>query len=258
MIDFHVHSTFSDGEKDVRSIIDLAVQRGITDLAITDHFDPFDETLSNRDKGLEALLEHFEEIREYSEWTNKTSCIRVLCGIETCTGMDGRLRLPEGCQEACDIIITSPHYVEGTYPFEKGKYNLDAYWGQYKEKLLAMASGEGDVLGHPMGYLPIKPMLGEDTTFGSRQEICREICRRYFDREFVGELGDRLCRSGKACELHGATGTPEEWIVQSLHEQGVTFSIGSDAHAMDLLGKNERAEALAEKMGLRIWNGKRK
>ena len=35
MIDFHVHSTFSDGEKDVRTIIDLAVQRGITDLAIT-------------------------------------------------------------------------------------------------------------------------------------------------------------------------------------------------------------------------------
>ena len=38
------------------TIIDLAVQRGITDLAITDHFDPFDEALSNRDKGLEALL----------------------------------------------------------------------------------------------------------------------------------------------------------------------------------------------------------
>ena len=86
MIDFHVHSTFSDGEKDVRTIIDLAVQRGITDLAITDHFDPFDEALSNRDKGLEALLE-------------------------------------------CDIIITSPHYVEGVYPFEKGEYNLDIYCG---------------------------------------------------------------------------------------------------------------------------------
>ena len=62
----------------------------------------------------------------------------------------------------------------------------------YKEKLLAMASGEGDGLGHPMGYLPIKPMLGENTTFLSRQEICRSICRKIFDRAFVEEL-ERDC-----------------------------------------------------------------
>lgn len=258
MIDFHVHSTFSDGEEGIEAIIDLAVQKGITDLAITDHFDPYDKALSNRDKTGKELLEHFERIREYTAWKNKNCRIRVLCGIETCTGMDGRLRLSEECREACDIIITSPHYVEGDYPFQKGEYGLDAYWEQYKKKLLAMAAGDGDVLGHPMGYLPIKPMLGENTTFWSRQEICRTICERYFDREFVRALGERLYASGKACELHGATETPAEWIVQSLHEQGVMFSIGSDAHAMGLLGKNERAEALAAKMGLRIWDGKQK
>lgn len=250
MVDYHVHSTFSDGEKPVSALIELAEKLGIERIAITDHYDPFDPSLGKRRKTDEELFAHFEEIRSCAR--NKK--VEVICGIETCTGMNGELRVSGACQEACSLIITSPHYVEGGFYFDKGQYFNDAYWGAYKRKLLNMASGPGDVLGHPMGYLPIGPMLGDGTTYESRQEICRGICSRYFDREFIAELGARLAASGKACELHGATGTPDENTVRLLHAQGVRFSVGSDAHAVNILGKNERAMELVQRLGLKtIW-----
>ncbi|MDO5416583.1 MAG: PHP domain-containing protein [Lachnospiraceae bacterium] len=258
MIDYHVHSNFSDGERSVFDIIDLAVEKGISRLAVTDHFDAYDESLKGREKTMAQLMEHFEQIREYAEEKrNQGNTIEVLCGIETCTGMDGRLRLPEGCEAACDIIITSPHYVEGKFSFCPGEYFLDEYWEAYKKKLLAMASGPGDVLGHPEGYLPIKPMLGEGTTYESRQQICREISQRYFDEAFIDALGERLAESGKAYELHGATGTPREWVAERLRDRGVVFSAGSDAHAVNILGKNERAMELIHRLGLKVWDGRK-
>ena len=256
MIDFHVHSTFSDGQEEVETLIDLAAKRGVRRLAITDHFDSMDPSLRNKNATAEELRAHFTRIRAYAAWKRKTTPIRVFCGVETCTDMDGQLRLPEECVKECDVIITSPHYVEGEYPFQKGQYFLDSYWEKYKQKLLAMAAGEGDVLGHPMGYLPIGPMLEEGTTFMSRQAICKDICARYFDKDFICRLGAALKRSGKACELHGASSTPPDWAVKLLHGQGAIFSVGSDAHSAELLGKNERAMRLASELGLRLWMGK--
>ncbi|MEG1206618.1 MAG: PHP domain-containing protein [Angelakisella sp.] len=248
MIDYHIHTTFSDGERSAREIIDLAREQGLQRIAITDHFDPSDLHQSNAGVTVDQLAEHFADIRSYSSGQD----IIVYCGIETCMSDDGLLTLPEGCRELCDIIITSPHFLDRALPCVKGEYMNDAYWQAYKVKLLHMAAGEGDVLGHPEGYLPLKPMLDDGTTYLSRQQICRDISERYFDELFVDRLGDALVRSGKAYELHGATSTPREWVVEALHRKGVTFSVGSDAHAVNILGGNSRAMQLVKKYGLRL------
>lgn len=249
MVDYHVHTTFSDGEKTPEEVINLAVSLGIEKLAITDHFDAFDPGLSRDQKTTGELLRHFDKIRNLAAG----SSITVYCGIETCTDESGHLRVERECKSACDIIITSPHYIEGSYPFRRGEYFCDAYWQAYKKKLLLMAEGEGDVLGHPEGYLPIGPMLGEGTTYEGRQEICRKISESYFDPPFIQELGKRLKKSGKAYELHGATKTPREWVVEALAKQGVLFSPGSDTHNVNILGKNERAMELVKKYNLHLY-----
>ncbi len=48
MIDLHVHSTDSDGEKTPEELIDEAIEKGITTLAITDH-----DTINAMEKGIE-------------------------------------------------------------------------------------------------------------------------------------------------------------------------------------------------------------
>ena len=249
MFDYHVHTVFSDGERTAAEVIDLALAQGITHLALTDHFDPFDSSLNNREKTVDDLKRHFEAIRSYA----KGKAINVYCGIETCCDDDGFMRLPNGTQQLCDIVIASPHYIEKEIACVKGGYFNDEYWKAYKAKLIAMATNSGaDVLGHPEGYLPIKPMLGDGTTYLSRQEICRSIAEKYFDAEFIDELGDALVKSGTAYELHGATATPREWVVEHLNRKGVRFSMGSDAHAVNILGKNERAWELYKKYSLKI------
>ncbi len=249
MVDYHIHTSFSDGEKDYKTVIELAIKKGLSEIALTDHFDPNDKSLNNNMATYSDLKCHFDGIRNYTN--NKP--IKVLCGIETCTGFDGELTLPDDVLSICDVVITSPHYVEYQITSKQGDFFDDGYWNAYKQKVLNMASGGGDVLGHPEGYLPIKPMGTKGTTYESRQEICRRICDRYFDEGYIDELSQRLVKSNKACELHGATSTPREWVVKRMGENGVKFSVGSDAHAMNILGQCERAYELIEKYSLKLF-----
>ena len=248
MIDYHVHTTFSDGANTPQQMIDEAVRLGITELAITDHYDPFDPTLARFGHTPEELARHFEVIRACAQGKP----LRVFCGIETSTGPDGRLRVPPRVLNMCQTVITSVHYLEGDILVHRGEYENDAYWHAYKRKLLEQAAGPGDVLGHPEAYLPIGPMLEEGTTFEDRQVICARISEKYFDAPFIDALGDALTSSGKAYELHGATNTPRERVVRRLHARGVHFSIGSDAHGLDRLGCNRRAVALWQELGLYV------
>lgn len=249
MIDYHIHTTFSDGANSVEEVIDQAVRLGISELAITDHYDPFDPSWARKTCSSDELRNHFFNIRRCSE--NKP--IKVYCGIETSSDLNGRLRVSPEILKMCDIVITSVHYFDfDGIDVKKGQYFNDAYWNVYKQKLLAMAAGVGHVLGHPEAYLPIRPMLEENTTFEDRLDICSRISEKYFDSEYIEQLGNALVSSGKAYELHGASGTPREWVVRTLHQKGVKFSIGSDAHALDRLGCNERAMHLWKDLGLSL------
>lgn len=248
-MDYHIHTCFSDGEVDYKEVIDLSIEKKLRSIAITDHFDAFDKTLRNQGATDEALYEHFNKIRDYAAYKN----IEVLCGIETCTDFKGDLRISDRVFELCDVIITSPHYIEFEGEIEKGQYFNPFYWEYYKEKVLNMAAGPGHILGHPEGYLPIKDMLiPGTTTYESRKAICREIAGRFFDEAYIKELGEKLKSSGKAYEIHGATQTPREWVIKALASWNVPFSIGSDAHAMNLLGANAWGLEMVQKYHLKL------
>jgi len=250
MLDLHVHTSFSDGTDDAASMINRAEQIGLELLAITDHFDSWDKTLGNRSATDEDLMNHFSAIQNAARATR----VKVLCGVETCTGADGRLRLSDRVVAACDIIITSPHYLDYEGQLIRGEWMNPGYWEAYKRLVLAMASGKGDVLGHPEAYLPFKPLLPDGTTFQDRMAISRQIADKYFDEPFIRRLGQKLSASGKAYEMHGMSNTPREWVVEVLRDLGVWFSVGSDAHTARNLGCNERAVALSKKYGLKIIN----
>lgn len=248
-MDYHIHTQFSDGEADYKEVIDLSIERKLKSIAITDHFDPFDKTLRNKDASYEDLYEHFNRIKVYAAHKE----IEVLCGIETCTDFKGNLRISDKVFNLCDVIITSPHYIEFKGEIEKEQYFNPFYWECYKQKVLNMAEGEGHILGHPEGYLPIKEMLLPGrTTYEGRKVICGQIADRFFDEAYIKDLGSRLRKSGKAYEIHGATHTPREWVIKNLALEPIIFSIGSDAHAMNLLGANEWGYEMARKYSLKL------
>jgi putative hydrolase len=252
MVDYHIHTDFSDGEPDYKSAIDYAVAIGMEAIAITDHYDLDDSSLRNRFITETDLEVHFINIKEYAEGKK----IKVYCGIESCTDSLGKLKISEQVRELCDIIITSPHYLDYNSKVMQGDYFNKDYWNAYKKLLLHMAAGKGDVLGHPEGYLPIGIFGTAGTTYESRQQICREISERYFNMDFIDELGEQLLRSNKAYELHCATATPREAVIQQLAGKGVRFSVGSDAHTINSIGKTDWAYHMKLKYSLEIFQPK--
>jgi len=242
--DYHIHSSFSDGQPDFRQILDRAKELKLDEIAITDHFDRYDEDERTSSITDDELFHHFDAIRAYGEEINQ----RVLCGIETCTDFMGNLRLSDRVYRSCEIIITSPHYVEYTGDFIPGNHFDRKFWERYKEKVLNMAMGSGDILGHCEAYLPYgKLLVPGTTTYEQRMALARSIAERFFDDEYIKELIKAVKISGKAIELHCVTTTPRESVIKRLVESGASLSLGSDSHALNGVGNIAWGISMLEK-----------
>ncbi len=243
-VDYHIHTTFSDGEPTYKQVIDRAKQLTLDCIAITDHFDPYDSNPKVNCLKEEDLLKFFRQIKDYAEAVEQ----KVLCGVETCTDYKGNLRLSRKVINSCELIITSPHYIEYDKAVIPGNYFDDSYWESYKEKVLNMASAGGDILGHAEAYLPYRELLVPNTTtFEGRIALALKIANKYFDEAYINELSKALKKSNKAYELHCATSTPREWVIQKLIKADIKLSFGSDAHCLAKVGNIAWAEkALAK------------
>lgn len=232
-VDYHIHSSFSDGRSDYRQILDRARELNLFEIAITDHFDKYDKNIRTGSITDDDLLNHFKAIRSYGEEIGQ----RVLCGIETCTDFKGSLRLSDRVFQSCDIIITSPHYVEYNSNLIPGNYFDKKYWESYKEKVINMAMGPGDILGHFEAYLPYDGLLVQGTaTYEQRKVIAADIAERFFDDGYIEELIKAVKKSGKAIELHCITSTPREKVIRRIIENESCLSLGSDAHSLPGVG----------------------
>jgi len=232
-VDYHIHSSFSDGEPDYRQILVRAKELKLCEIAITDHFDRYDVNERTSSITDDELLHHFDLIRAYGEKINQV----VLCGIETCTDFMGNLRLSDRVYRSCDMIITSPHYVEYNGELVPGNYFDIKYWERYKEKVLNMAMGPGDILGHCEAYLPYGRLLVPDTTtYEERKVLAGHIAEKFFDDAYIKELVKAVKKSGKAIELHCVTSTPRESVIKRLVSGGAYLSLGSDSHVLSGVG----------------------
>lgn len=243
-VDYHMHTTFSDGEPTYKEVIDRAKELKLDCIAITDHFDPYDPNPRVSCIKEEDLLKFFVQIKEYAVVAEQ----KILCGIETCTDYNGNLRLSDNVMKACELIVTSPHYIEYDRELIPGNYFDDNYWNSYKEKVLNMAAAQGDILGHAEAYLPYSKLLSHNTTtYEERVALALNISNKYFEEDYIGELVKALKRSSKAHELHCATSTPREWVIEKLIKGGIRLSFGSDTHVLSKVGNISWAEQMLKK-----------
>ncbi len=81
MIDFHIHSYFSDGDQTPQEILTVAERRNLSAIAITDHCDISGRFLYLRDVSQpRPLREYVDEIRNLSP----PESLRVFIGLELC------------------------------------------------------------------------------------------------------------------------------------------------------------------------------
>jgi DNA polymerase (family 10) len=134
--DFHMHTTWSDGQNSIREMIEAARRRGYQYIAITDHTQSTSIANGNTP---EELLKELDEIeaaaREYDD-------IRVLKGAEVDILSDGSLDMPFEVLDQLDWIVVSIHA-----GFQQPKEQIT------ERVVRAMETGYPNVFAHPTGRI---------------------------------------------------------------------------------------------------------
>jgi DNA polymerase (family 10) len=134
--DFHMHTTWSDGQNTVREMIEAARLRGYEYIAITDHTQS--TSIANGNTPEELL----EEIGEIEAVANEFDDIRVFKGAEVDILSDGSLDMPFDVLDRLDWIVISIHA-----GFHQEKQQIT------DRVVRAMETGYPNVFAHPTGRI---------------------------------------------------------------------------------------------------------
>jgi DNA polymerase (family 10) len=201
--DLHMHSTWSDGRADIRTMAEAARARGYSHIAMTDH-----SAYIGLTHGLDAerLRAQRREIAALNAaYAAQGIPFRILCGVEVDITPEGSLALPDDVLAELDIVVASAHVQLRQSP-EAATERL----------LRAVRNPHVDMIGHPVGRM-----------LGSREGAPVDI----------DALARAAAEHGVLLEVNsGPTRLDLEGpAVRRALELGATIAINSDAHHPDNL-----------------------
>jgi len=210
--DFHVHSNYSDGLDNIRTLAKAARERGYRWLAIADH-----SVSAKYAGGLTAdrLKRKIEEIEKTQE---EFPDVKLLKAAEVDILADGRLDYPDSLLSQLDVVIAAIH---------------QGFTKNVTERILkAIDHPLVDIIAHPTGRLLTKRAgyevdLPRVMERAADRHVALEI-NAYYDRL---DLDDTNAR--QACLL------------------GIPLAIGTDSHSTAMLSYMELGVAVARRAWLR-------
>ena len=129
MIDYHIHSYFSDGDQTIEEIISTAERRKLTAIAITDHCDANGKFMYIRDtKPPRPLKDYISEFRSAS----KTAPLKVYLGLEVTSFENNEDILIPTEFNSLDFILVETFFPQKSYITE---FNPIKYAIQLKSKV---------------------------------------------------------------------------------------------------------------------------
>lgn len=234
-MDFHTHTSFSpDSKTSMDEMIKEAINRGITDLAFTDHVDldaDIDSHGLDWDFDRNAYETQVDKLKsDYGDNINLYKGIEI--GIQPHLSKKNTEIINE---IPFDFVIASVHSVERHDLFHRKFFDRhsdkDAVRIYFEEMFESLRTFESySVLGHQDLYLRYKPVLSE-VRFDTYNEI-------------VYELFKHLIQNGKGIEVNSGgfryglpENNPSDQLLK-LYKQagGEILTLGSDAHSPEYLG----------------------
>lgn len=222
--DYHTHTAFSDdSDTPMTTMVESAIERGVRDLAITDHYDPgYPDPLFpfflDEENYFPAVADHQERYKEH---------ITIAKGMEIGI-MAGQFEEARRAVTAhpYDFIIGSFHCMRHAdlhnYDYSQGDLDtlvLDNYL--YIHECLQEFT-DFDVLGH---LSLIDRYLPEVMDYTPYMEVIREILKTLIDNGKGIELNTSNFKYGKALWLPRM-----EILTAYLELGGEIFTLGSDSH----------------------------
>lgn len=138
--DLHMHSTWSDGKANIRTMAEAARARGYSHIAITDHSAFLG--ITNGLDGARLRQQAAEVAALNAEYAAAGIAFRILRGVEVDITADGALALPDDVLAELDLVVASPH-IKLSQPPEQATERI----------LRAIRNPHVDIIGHPTGRL---------------------------------------------------------------------------------------------------------
>ena len=251
--DFHTHTSFSfDANQDAapRRMCEAALQKGLSGIALTDHFDvngavegiydPFDA-----DASFLAATEVKEEYR---------GRLRVSCGIElgqaTEYPAEARAFLEK---HPYDFVLASIHNLPSVPDFHYLKYDEmpEALYNSLFQRTLEEAERLCDFEGiHAIAHLTYMhrylAKAGRSIDFRRFRDQLDSLFRKMIRKDLALEINVSLLRSGIDLFMPA-----KELILQYKNLGGSLITVGSDAHTPDAVGLHiEDAYAFLREIGI--------
>ena len=214
-VDYHIHTTHTDGTASVRQMADSAVSKGIVEVLFSEHV--------RRTSTYFTSFAH--EIRDLNRQD-----LKPYVGVETkILDKEGRLDCSAETALMCDAIIGSVHRPPSNNDGKGGHIwtQLDedvALKLEFDLALSIITRSQAHIIGHPMG------MVIKNFNLRPLEHLYKLACAcRDFDKAF--ELNARYCPS------------PHEWI-DIVRQANCKVSFGSDAHSISEVGSSWNMFAL--------------
>lgn len=202
--DFHVHTSYSDGESSPFDMVEVAAEKGLQATAITDHGPSLEVGI--REGRIENMVKDIRILKGDSD-------IPVLLGIEAnIIDFEGNLDIPESLEDRLDFVMA------GVHTLEVSMESYSHFTRRYLERTAnAMKNQDIDVVPHPFWYqkdLSVY-LTPDEATYFARTAAQNDV----------------------AIELNGRYQVPSNNLLTACIEENADFILGSDAHSPDEVGQ---------------------
>lgn len=246
--DYHTHTCFSeDSEAPVDDMINAAIERGVAELAITDHYDP--DYPDPEFEFIPDFPEYHKMLMEKQE--EYAGRIKIVKGIEIGI-QDGETI--EKCREAAhafpyDFIVGSFHcfcgydlYTADYSKMEEKQVLPDFY--TFMHTCLSQYKCY-DVVGH---FNVIDRYVPFELDYSNCMDICEAVMKIIVEDGKGIEINTSSFRYGMGDRTHAAS----EFLTMYREMGGEIVTIGSDAHKpQDMAADWERAAEILRNHGFR-------
>jgi histidinol-phosphatase (PHP family) len=247
--DYHVHTTFSDGEGSIAECIEQAIAVGLPEIGIADHLSAVQPTPWDSASIPFALLDRYvEEVRDAAAQYDE---ITVLLGVEADYVPEHEAELAELLSAyPFEFVVGGVHVIDG-FDFDDPAKRGDARWADtdalfaanYRVVRRAAEFGRFDIIAH-LDYIGL---WGHTAGPGADAEIESAL--------------DAMAASGSAIELNTDRITdpagvmyPSLDILRRACGRGIPLDISSDGHVAGHVGRLwDEGIATAREAGYREW-----
>ena len=208
--DFHVHTTYSDGQTSLTDMAQMATRRGYQYMGITDHSGSLKIAHGLSEEKLEKQTKEIQKI-------NREGSLCLLSGTECDIKRDGTLDYPNHVLKKLDFVIASIHTHFTLARKEMTQRILRALGNEYV-----------CILGHPTGRL-----IGRRDPYDVDMEKIVQAAQDHTVLLEINAFPDRLDLNDKN--------------IRYAKDQGCRMALGTDAHHSDHLAHMRYGVATARR-----------